>query len=259
MYKKTFKRRGGLRRKAAPKYKRKQNLKRRINGVPEWASLTEILTVKTTGPVVADTLVTNVMYSSYNLSLALFSRASAVGQSYREFRIKNVKVIYKPLFDTYQASQAGGTVPYLYYLIDRTGSYQNITTVEQLKRMGARPMRLDDKNLVINYRPSVLNRVYDNTDGGAQFNQYKLSPWLSTNDNAPSGVAAWTASGVDHLGIRWCVNQNGNTVPYQCELQIEFQFRKPMITGVVSNPLPVVEIFPDDVQQDLEDINTPPE
>lgn len=214
--------------------------------------------MRTPGPIPTDNFVANVMYQLYNLSLSQFTRAQAVGRAYREFRIANVKFVFKPLFDTYQAGSPG-SLPYLYYLVDRTGSYQNIVTVEQMKRMGAVGRRLDDRTITVNYRPSVLTKTYDSQDGGAsQNNQYRISPWMSTNDAAPSGAVPFTPSGVDHLGLKWSVQQDGGSAPFRIELQVEFQFRKAYIDDVVNNPLTVVDVFPTDETNTTEDLTQPP-
>lgn len=229
---------------------------RRTNGVPEWASITETVTLQTTGLAVVPQLVSNVMQRLYNVNLARFSRAVSVAQNYQFYRIKNIKLMFKPLFDTYQAG-AAGTVPYLYYLVDKAAQFQNITTVEQLKRMGAVGRRLDDKNIVLNFAPGVQLLTYDNNASSAQFNFVKTSPWLTTNDTAPSTTASWTASGVDHNGCSFCVQQDGGSVPYRVDMQVEFQFKKPYINAAVSAPLEINEIFPDDTPQTLDDLPIP--
>lgn len=220
---------------------------RRAAGVPEWASATEIMTLKTkVGTAMVPIWQSGIMYNMYNLSLSQFTRAAEIGKNYQFFRIKNVKLTFKPLADTFQAG-AAGALPYLYYLIDKNGIAQNYTSAEQLKRSGAVPHRFDDKSIIVNYRPAVLEAVeLENVAFTSVFNKHKISPWLTTSDNAYQGVAPWEASGVDHLGIKWCL-ESDTTTQYRIELQVEFQFKKALITAPpTGEALEVVEVFQTD-------------
>lgn len=236
--KRALRRRGGLRRRAAvPRM-------RRANGVPEWASLTESMSMKVPGPFPITSFSSNVMYSLYNLSLSQFTRAQAVAQNYQYFRMKQVTITIKPLFDTFQQGQAS-VLPYLYYLIDKNGNCVDYRTTGQLKASGAVPRRLDDKSVIITYRPSVLEAVAD--DGTTtQFNRYRISPWLSTNDRTPLS-GGFVPSGVNHYGLKWTVESSGPVVGYTIDMKVEFQFKKALIIPQVEEDvLEQVEIFPVD-------------
>lgn len=202
-------------------------------GVPEKASLTEIL------PTTTHT--TNQNYSSYNLSLASCTRARDVAKGYQFYRIKSVKFIVRPLQDTFV--EAGTTVPYLYYMIDRTRQLQAGFTANQLKSLGAVPRRMDDKNIVFHYKPSVLTDTYDNTAGAATFIQYKMSPWLPTRD---INLLAWVPSTTDHQGIVWRAETNsGNAIAYVIDREVEIEFKKPSTVVTAADPVDVpLEVDP---------------
>lgn len=204
--------------------------------VPERASCKETLAM-------TQLLNTNQVYTSYTTQLSSFIRASLVAKAYQLYRIKNVKVILSPLSDTFVAG-GGTSVPYLYYMIDRTKSLQYVDTAYKLKKLGAKPRRLDDKIISFQYRPSVLIGGLDSLppagQSTTQFTQYKVSPWLSTRDAENIGV--WNADSTDHQGIVWIVeNAGGNQVQYKCEVLVDFEFMKPAqdLTRVQGAPEPI--------------------
>lgn len=198
-----------------PRFARKRVMKA---GVPERASCTEILPALTAS--------SNQNYSSYNISLASCVRARDIAKGYQFYRIKRVTYVIKPELDTFISG--GPTLPYLYYMIDRTKQFVNGFTLEQLLSMGAKPRRLDDKTLEFHYIPSVLTETYDATAGATPFVQYKLKPWLPTKDISQVGV--WNPNTTDHLGVVWRVAQRltgGQVVTYSIERRVEIEFKKP--------------------------------
>lgn len=189
---------------------------------------------------------TNQAYNSYNLQLSSFQRAVIVAQAYQYYRIKRVTYKFSPLSDTFAAG-SGTTVPYLYFMIDRLSQLQAVSTASQLRAMGAKPKRLDDKMLTWSYAPSILQAGFDGAppigQSSTQFVQHKVSPWLSCRDaQGPLGV--WTPDSTDHLGCVWLVeNSGGATVQYKCERIIEFEFKKPSFTVLAGpNDPPPVEV-----------------
>lgn len=228
----------------APRGKGKKNLKRgrkgmksrrgrKIAGVPEKASCTEVAQIQN--------LASNTNYTSYNISLASTTRAQDIAKGYQFYRIKRITYVIKPTQDTFVSG--GNSVPYLYYMIDRTKIFSNGFTIGQLKAMGAKPRRVDEKIVKFSYTPSVLTDTYDNTLGANQFVQYKMSPWLPTKDVAQVGV--WNPNTTDHLGIVWRMEQTfAPATAYQIERQIEFEFKKPAT--------PTQPMAPEDVPVDVE-------
>ena len=188
-----------------PRVPRQVKSKRGFNQ-PEWASLTEIRD-SVANPVSN----TGQPYTLRDVNLSQFDRACQVAQGYQFFRIKRISVSFQPLVDTFIASNQVGTVsptttvPYLYYMIDRTGSIPTPFTPDNLGAMGAKARRLDDKTIVASYTPSVLTSAFDNAPSSSPFVQYKMSPWLPTRDNTI--LSSWIASTVDHLGLVWVVDR----------------------------------------------------
>ena len=128
---------------------------RPAKNVAEWAScsVTQWIGQVTTA---------NVMYNLRNISLSQFQRAVQVAQAYQHYRIKKVMLEFKPAFDTFAPQSTGGVnlqVPYLIYMIDKSGSVPVNVDSTALGQMGAKPIRFDDKTIKVAYRPSVLDRT----------------------------------------------------------------------------------------------------
>lgn len=203
---------------------------RRIRNTPEYASMSETRTLSTSGG-----FITNNLYSLMNTALEQFTRAPIVAQAYQHFRIKYISLKVKPNFDTYAVNPANPVgKPKLYYMIDKAGAIPTNITLEGLKMMGAKPRALDEKVLTIGWRPSVLEQTLT-AGGGAptsQGSRYQISPWLNTS--ATSIGSPWTASSVDHLGVYWYVEQPvGTSQPYQVDVEVQFEFKKPLISNAV--------------------------
>jgi len=227
--------RGGMRRRRGGK-RRGGNRRRGFRAarnVPEKASCTVSQWIQR--PTVANT-----MYSMRDISLDQFARASLVARAYQHYRIKKVTLEFKPAYDTFapQNLPAGQNlqVPYLFYLIDKSGSVPTNVTTPDLRQMGSKPVRFDDKTIKVSWRPSVLTETFGQANSQSQ---YKISPWLSTNANALN-PGLFVASSVDHLGIFWKVDRNGvlpvgfEEYTYDVQITCEFEFKKPLITPSAS-------------------------
>lgn len=171
------------------------------------------------------------MYANRTIQLADFPRASAIAAGYASFRITRVTLRFKPLSDTYIPGPGAAAVPYHYHMLDKSGAIPNNLTLENIKQMGGKPRRFDDKTIVVSWRPSVLTADLTQVGVGAVAgSQYKLSPVLSTNANAANPAAPWAPSVVDHLGIYWYVAQaNGVGNQYEVELEAQFAFMRPLV------------------------------
>jgi len=157
--------------------------------------------------------------------------------------MSKIAITFLPTIDTVQ-SAGGVSKVYLYYMIDKSGSVATNSTLEALKQMGARPKTLDEKPITVSWKPSVLNDVLTATPAGASApGMYKISPWLSTQ-NSVGNPGAFTGSVVDHLGLYWYAYSlnGGATVQYNVEIEVQFQFKKPLLvlTSSAYNAIPSV-------------------
>jgi len=231
--------------KTAPKRAVARKYKKRTN-VAEYASLSCVRSLADAN--------TNTMYSLTNFQLADFPRAVAVARAYQHFRMKSIKLTFKPQYDTYAgALGAGLTKPALYYMIDKSASIPIGTTLEALKNMGARPRNFDEKPISITWRPSVLQTSQSLI--GDVASSYKISPWLITSSTPDSAV--WNPSRIQHNGIFWWMSTLGSappTVSYFMEVEIQFEFKKPLLdrptTSVLATTLPyaVMDASPDGIE-----------
>lgn len=243
----------GGRRMNAPRRRKGGMMRRRFRrarGVSEWASLTESvdltnitgLAYQMNGPAPGQ------VYGLNGTQLSQFiSRAVPTAQSYQHYRIKRVRLEFKPQHDTFfpdvGAAGTGFLVPNFYYIINKSGSIPSTVSVNGMVAMGAKPIRFDDKTIKVDWRPSVLQEnagVLGDVGSG-----YKISPWLSTNANA-NAPGVFQPSTVNHLGIYWQVVRPG-TLPagvaeltYSIQITVEFQFKKPLVK-TSSNNLPAAE------------------
>lgn len=209
---------------------------RKARDVPDMASLSVSATL--VPPQGNPNFLSGAMYSMLNIQLANFDRAVQVSKAYQHYRISKITFKLKPSVDTF--AQGGPSKTYLYYMIDKSGSVPSNPTLELLKQMGAKPHAFDEKVKVISWRPSVLADTATNPAALVSTpNKYMISPWLSTNANVIS-PAAFNASVVDHLGVYWYVDQAFQAgYGYQCEVEVQFQFKKPVWVTVTGAPLAI--------------------
>lgn len=229
-----------LNRKRTSRPRRKisrRTAKRTTRQVVNTASLRE-----NTSDSFADGTVT--FYRSLALDDGDYDRAQAVAAAYQEFRIKYIKLTFRPSADTF-APAAGNSIPQLYFQIDKSSAIPTSANFQTFLDMGVRPIRFDAKNIVKIWKPSVL--VTNSTGPGTQTaTQIKERPWLSTNANAGNPVALWAPNTTDHLGAVWFVTQMNPATPavnYYVDFETVFEFRKPLWRrGVGEESMPSVFI-----------------
>lgn len=179
-------------------------------------------------------------YGLYNFSLSMSPRATAVAAGYQEYRIAKVECIVKPMADTFDSGLVGnGTnpgLPHLLYMIDRTATFDNVGTSSlSLKQAGAKPIRLDDKPIVIRWKPTVQIGSTEVVPGPAPVAElsalYKTSPWITTNANAGEAGSSWAANSVDHMGLVLAAEQPRGPLPTtvaSVSFRITYEFRRPL-------------------------------
>lgn len=208
---------GGYRRR---KMAIRRRLRRRTN-VPEWASLSETVDF--------GSLNVGTSYSLNNINLAQFPRASAVAQGYQFFRIKKVRFLLTPLLDTFP-STGNSVVPYLTWVINKTGSAFVGLNKDWYLQNGAKPIRFDDKTISISYAPAVLADLVEAGGPGInnQPNLPKIRQWLTTN--ADAFAAVFNPSTVSHTGHYQLISAEASAIAmtYRMTLTAEFEFKKPL-------------------------------
>lgn len=190
-------------------------------------------------------LVSNQAYGAYSFSLSNSARAKTVAQAYQYYRITKVIVKIKPRYDTFAGTGATSlSVPTVYWMIDRSYQFAGNTSVDVIKSVGAKPHRLDDKQLTFSFVPSITQMDISAPSGTPfppsggqtgpqiQAGKYTLRPWLPTNGNAFTslGTATWVASTVDHCGFVIGIDQanvTATTTPVcDVEFVVEYEFKK---------------------------------
>lgn len=213
--------------KTAPR-RRPAAARRRVAPVPRKmynraTTKTQIATCSETDNLV---YATNTAYRLSAMSLdAASQRVLDIAKGYQQYRLKKITCVFKPKFDTFAAGGAS-SVPEFHYIIDKLNSFPPGTNLQSLRDAGAKPIRFDDKNIVVSWRPSVLTETFGQANPASQ---YKLSPWLSVNANAGTNNP-FAYSSIDHYGLTWQINVLAS--PGYGDLQMEFtldwEFRRPL-------------------------------
>lgn len=183
----------------------------------------------------------NTSYTMGNFSLTNSTRAKSVAQAYQFYRISKVELEFKPQADTFiglnnnTGSQV--SVPYLYYLINKSLSLPPNWSIGMLRAAGAKPRRLDDKSIKVAFKPVVYLGSTDSPQNGALVADLaaaiKTSPWLPCNGNAGNNGdgTVWTPNSVDHHGVSFYIEQTNQTagmIPALLTVRIHYQFKKPV-------------------------------
>lgn len=203
--------------------------------------------VKTTIlPVGGGPYAANIMYNiNSTIQLINFARALTISKAYQLYRISKVRITFTVPYDTYQAGAGAQGKPNLYFMVDKSGTFPLATTIDMLKQAGARPRVVDNKPTSVQFKPSVLTE--EETLAGPVAAQYKLSPWLATDANT-----------VNHRGLWWILDQQfpaGNGVQYEAELEVQFEFKKPLWTAVGGNAPNAISSVPHAVNYDLSGVS----
>lgn len=161
-------------------------------------------------------------------------RAAAVAEQFGLYRVAKCIFRYKPNSDTYVSNPAfiGGsgaiTVPYLYWKMNRFADDPAAFTANDLKNMGAKAIRFDDKTITHSYKPNILTGI---VSGGSNSGQLKMTPWLNTDD-APD-TPAFALSTTNHYGhffvVEAAVAGSGSQPVGTIEVTVIYEFKNPRV------------------------------
>lgn len=133
-------------------------------------------------PTVGVNLNTPYIYTKQGITGA---RAQQLAKVFGEYRIKKIIYTLRPLFDTYSSSLPGAgnapnSVPTIYWRINRYGDVPAAFNGDYMRSMGAKPHRLDDKQVVWSYTPNIIMQQQNTLNTTTA--TIKMAPWLSTDD-----------------------------------------------------------------------------
>lgn len=180
----------------------------------------------------------SLIFFSLGLSNATFDMAQQVAEAYQEYRVKYIKITFRPSADTYPIA-AGNSIPQLYFAMNKAQSIPTSADLQTLLDMGTRPIRFDDKNIVKVWKPTVLVGTDTNPGFITNAQAIKTTPWLSTNADAQNPGGLWNPSNVEHLGCVFVVtkpNPATPTINYFIDVETVFQFRKRNAPGASTPP-----------------------
>jgi len=158
------------------------------------------------------------------------ARAQAVAQQFGLYRIAKVSFKFKPSFDTFDGvnSAANGPVqvPTLYWKMNRFADAPGYFNSSDLKTLGAKPIRFDDKQISLAYRPNILTGI---VSGGDNSGSVKMTPWLNT-DQAPD-TPNFVISDTNHYGhfhlVECAMAGNGSLPVGTFDASIVYEFKNP--------------------------------
>jgi len=243
-------------RSRVPRVRRRRNLRRRglkkrvgrsrakmyRSPIVNTASIRENYTIDISGNVLN-------FYNSFALADAMYDRAQTVAQAYQEYRMKYIKLTFRPSADTFPAV-VGNAIPQLYFMLDKANSIPVTANLQTFLDMGCRPIRFDEKNIIKAWKPTVLTA--DKISAGVlNASQIRVTPWLSTNANSGGNPAGWAPSTVDHLGCVFYVtkiNTPDPLLPYKVDVEVVFEFRKPLWRAGTGLEVPQYGLIKDGVQ-----------
>lgn len=192
----------------------------------------------------------NTIYKFEGIALSAFDRAVQVARAYQYFRITQIEVQFKPFVDTFTNSTTQ-SVPYLYWLIMKNDN-EDITSFNQMRDAGAKPVRFDDRMKVIRWKPGVQNQVLGEDALGVPtvtaWAETKISPWLATSYQPATDSIIWQPSKVPHKGLIYGVQEDFSTVTqyYEVTVTAHFQFKKPLgMTLIVPGQAAVAKLIKD--------------
>jgi len=212
--------------------RRSKNIKKNTNkvGGPNTATVTY-----TTQDLLDQNTYYTVQIPGIDVDPANDNRVINVAKNYALYRISKIVVKFTPKFDTYVpgATIPGANpveVPYLYWVMNRFGDVLGGPAFDQeyFIQQGAKPLRFDDKNLTVSFKPNIL---LGNIANGGVGPQIKMTPWLSTDQAVEN--QAWLQSSVDHYGITFGVAgaASGNATG-PCgyfTVTVYYQFKNPLV------------------------------
>lgn len=212
--------------------RRRQVIRNRANDV---AGLSETIPFTVRSSIVPPTQVipsfsvtaNNVVWTMADVSLGSFLRAPQVAQAYQFYKIKYFELKILPGQDTFTPGSSSAK-PYFYYMVDKGNALPLTLTQNQMRAMGAKPIALDEKPIVIRWKPAVtLSTELNTLTGTTSAQMYKVSPYLNCDENPVDG--AFNPSQVVHNGIKVFAENDGASLNFRGTLTAHFQFKKPAI------------------------------
>jgi len=174
----------------------------------------------------------NTIYKLDDINLSQFDRLCSIAEAYQYFRINMIEMQFQPLQDTYfgGAASGAGTVPYFFYVIDKQENLL-VSSFQSLEDAGAKPIRFDEKNIVVRWKPRISDTIAANSlpVPTNAFRGSAVSPWLPTNWAGGGDPLAWNASQIPHKGLLYGVQQAvpGAVGIYATRVTVHMEFARP--------------------------------
>lgn len=235
--KRTYRKRAAPAKKRTPlrssRYRKRAVYRNRANDV---AGVSETIPFQVSIPGVVSPTATpatflpsanNIVWTMTDTTLASFTRAQAVAQNYQYYKLKYFELKILPGQDTFTPGSASAK-PYFYYQIDKGNTLPVWLTMNNMKAMGCKPIALDEKPIVIRWKPGIsLSTEISTSTGTTSAQMYRISPWLNCDENSQSNT--FQPSQVVHNGLKVFAENDGTSLTFRGSLTAHFVFKKPAI------------------------------
>jgi len=231
------KRLGGVRRRRRGGLRKRMGMRKRISkrnpnniGGPNTCKVVETLPTQTVN------LNTPYLFVKTGITGA---RAPAIAKEFGLYRIAKITFTHRPLWDTYNSSLPGvgnspNSLPTLYWKMCRYGDAPPAFNGDYMRALGAKPFRLDDKQVTVAYKPNIL--YTQENAAGQTASSIKITPWLSTDDTPQDAV--FTLSTAEHYGHTLFIEGGGagsaNGTVANLDIQIVYEFKNPRLVPASS-------------------------
>lgn len=234
-----LKRKPASKRKPMRKLAIRRPIRSRGTGVREFASSKEIYTISG--------MTSNNMFSDIEQNIGDYPRAKALAAYYQFYRIKYIKYKFLNRYNQFLATTnetVATPIPYLHFMIDKSGSLPTNTTIGMMKAEGAVPKKFTQP-ITVAWKPGVTLGVSNADNTAILGNRAAISPWLMTNKTA--GSAGFTINDADHKGLYWYLETLGGlpgdgTYEFDAEVEVFFEFKKPNYPIGASVGTPAIKV-----------------
>jgi len=181
--------------------------------------------------------------TSFNFTtrLSSYARALGISNNYKYYRCASVKFSFKPTVPvggTTLGGTTGGPQMYAFYWkMNRAGYAPDNNNENWFLQNNAKPISFGSstgKQVIIKYKPNLLNSIGTDPNGTAQTTSPLFNRWVSTIVEAPGGADSLN-SNVPYFGLlTFIANPGGGTTVLSqvASLTVEavWEFKDPYIT-----------------------------
>lgn len=186
-------------------------------------------------------------WGGLSLSSPMFDRAQQVAKAYREFRIKKIEFRFHFPFNSFEPNVAAE--PRWWLMFDPRREIPVNFTKGLIDDMGIKPRRAigQKKVIIVPHTMSPITEMAGAIGVQTTLPQgTRRRPWLPCCASAGfTNWGAWIPSTIQHHGLKWLATDPKSPPvanPYNVNVRVFFQFRKPVWYNSSSEPAPTLQM-----------------